>query len=576
MKTESSLFCVLFFLVLTLCSIGFVEGKDINENFKFIDKDAFEVVTGYVEIVQVDNFDGLNLETKYYLNNEYGEIGVNFNMKEFPNPGDFIRAKGYFDEEQFFIEEYEILENGESLRGGTNTLGEQRVAVVLVNFQDDSIEPITVDEASNRIFNEGHFGSLNSWTREVSYGRAWVDGDVYGWYTLQNNSGTICGVGNMRNAVKPLIDEDIDFREYSVLIIVHPQNNCPYYGISNIGPVYVVTNEGIVQFSTQILNGIDAIDNGLSAHEFGHNLGMRHANDLNCLNVPLGESYCTSIEYGDYFDIMGAFALTKSHYNVIRKEMLGWLNANEIVVNPSPGIYYLNNLEFLGGIKSLKFSLIDGNELYAEYRRPVGYDSFFLNYSEGNLLDGLFLRTNEFMSNGDTQLIDTTPSSSAIEILDSEDVALREGQIFDYLQSNIYFEVVELTDNYAKVRVGRPVCGDGILDFDLGEQCDGSDFGGTSCTDVGLNGIFYDGGQLSCRSDCTFDTNQCTIRASCKWDQDGNGFVNPADRGFVSVMIGCSVGRGNPLCDLADVNDDGFVNPGDRGFISANLGACSA
>lgn len=46
-------------------------------------------------------------------------------------------------------------------------------------------------------------------------------------------------------------------------------------------------------------------------------------------------------------------------------------------------------------------------------------------------------------------------------------------------------------------------CGDGVIAS--GEQCDGSNLGGTSCSLQGFNG----GGSLSCTSACTFNTSQC-------------------------------------------------------------------
>jgi len=48
-----------------------------------------------------------------------------------------------------------------------------------------------------------------------------------------------------------------------------------------------------------------------------------------------------------------------------------------------------------------------------------------------------------------------------------------------------------------------PVCGDGAIDE--GEQCDGPSLGGSTCTSLG-----FTGGILSCRLDCTFDTQDCT------------------------------------------------------------------
>ena len=58
----------------------------------------------------------------------------------------------------------------------------------------------------------------------------------------------------------------------------------------------------------------------------------------------------------------------------------------------------------------------------------------------------------------------------------------------------------------------------------------------------------------------------------CYGDADGNGFVNPGDRGFISVNFGTA--DYNLICKF-DMDGNNFVNPGDRGFISVNFGLCT-
>ena len=58
----------------------------------------------------------------------------------------------------------------------------------------------------------------------------------------------------------------------------------------------------------------------------------------------------------------------------------------------------------------------------------------------------------------------------------------------------------------------------------------------------------------------------------CYGDADGNGFVNPGDRGFISVNVGTNY---SDFKCLYDIDGNGFVNPGDRGFISVNVGLCT-
>jgi len=78
-------------------------------------------------------------------------------------------------------------------------------------------------------------------------------------------------------------------------------------------------------------------------------------------------------------------------------------------------------------------------------------------------------------------------------------------------------------------------CGDGIVNLP-GESCDLNDFNGTTCQSLGLGG-----GQLSCTSDCNFDTAQCNS-ASFVIDNKGREFVlgflpNPLVAPTASVQL---------------------------------------
>jgi hypothetical protein len=50
-------------------------------------------------------------------------------------------------------------------------------------------------------------------------------------------------------------------------------------------------------------------------------------------------------------------------------------------------------------------------------------------------------------------------------------------------------------------------CGDGVIDVDDGEECDGSALGGNNCTTIGMG---FGGGTLRCGAACTFDTSGCS------------------------------------------------------------------
>ncbi len=92
--------------------------------------------------------------------------------------------------------------------------------------------------------------------------------------------------------------------------------------------------------------------------------------------------------------------------------------------------------------------------------------------------------------------------------------------------------------------------------------------GGACCSESGCT-------QVESAGECGFVCNVAEYLpetfAGCYGDVDGNGFVNAADRGFISAAAGTS----DPvLICRYDMDGNGFVNAGDRGFISAQVGRC--
>lgn len=76
---------------------------------------------------------------------------------------------------------------------------------------------------------------------------------------------------------------------------------------------------------------------------------------------------------------------------------------------------------------------------------------------------------------------------------------------------------------------GGPVCGNGIVE--TGEDCDGGDLAGATCSSLG-----FDSGTLACTSSCTFDTSSCSA-GSCE-----PAGVSCSDSS-VNCCNGCSGGK---------------------------------
>ncbi|TVQ99889.1 MAG: hypothetical protein EA398_11850 [Deltaproteobacteria bacterium] len=106
-----------------------------------------------------------------------------------------------------------------------------------------------------------------------------------------------------------------------------------------------------------------------------------------------------------------------------------------------------------------------------------------------------------------------------------------------------------------------PSCGNGVIEGD--EECDGAELGGETC-----EGLGFDGGTLSCASDCTFDTDACTREPFC-----GDGVVNEdlgeecddgeanSDRLPNACRTDCTLPRcGDGVIDDGEQCDDGDAN----------------
>ena len=303
-----------------------------------------------------------------------------------------------------------------------NTFGQQRVLVIMVNFQDNQAQSTNYSEAYQTTFN-----GANSFFQENSYGQTYLTGDVVGTYTLPMSSG-VCDV----NQVASLADQaasnaGVNVNNYARRVYAFPNNACGWWGLATVGG----------NPSRAWINGSYQLK--VVAHEMGHNFGDWHSNSQPCQN-----GACSTSEYGDDRDMMGLSGT--GHFNAYQKERLGWLNygaSPAIQTITGPGTYFVSALQgSTAGPKALKVLQGSGTYYYVEARAQVGFDAPYY--------PGVLIHTgNESNGNSSFQL-DMDPYSGTF------DAMLDPGQSFTETVRNITFRTVSVDATGAWVAIDMP------------------------------------------------------------------------------------------------------------------------
>lgn len=297
------------------------------------------------------------------------------------------------------------------------TTGEQKTAVILVNFQDNNSQPISASDANSLVFT-----TVNNFYKENSYQQAWFTGAVYGWYTIAASQ-TSCDTGNIATlADQAAAAAGVDLSVYRSRVYFFPRSSsCGWDGLSaGSGPGRVWIN--------------GKFELGNVGHELGHNMSLAHAHSWDCDTSALA-SNCVYGDYGDLADIMGN-ASGAGHLNAFQKESLGWLNTSgvpPISTISSSGSYSIDAMEPAGtapkALKILKSTDPTTGKrtwYYVEYRQPQGADLAF-SYFPG--LYGIQIRVGTEGSVDSSFLLDMTPQSLATGY-DLRDSALPLGQTY--------------------------------------------------------------------------------------------------------------------------------------------------
>jgi hypothetical protein len=297
-------------------------------------------------------------------------------------------------------------------------VGEQKTALLLVNFQDDASQPMTPAAAHAVLF-----GQASDYFWEASYHHTLLGGDTFGWYALP--MAATCDTAAIGTAARNAATAaGVNLAAYSRLVIAYPRNaSCVVSGTAAVGGTTIYINGGI-----NVANIV---------HEMGHSFGLQHSTYLKCDNTPIGDT-CTVSDYGDLFDAMGS-SVNAPHYNAFQKERLGWLNASGVppigTVQASGSFQVApyeaanNDPKAIRVLKGTDATTGARTWYYLEYRQPVGFDAPLAGLSYTNVMRGVLVH---LVTEGDarsSRLLDMTPHSNTAYD-NRNDAALAVGQSF--------------------------------------------------------------------------------------------------------------------------------------------------
>jgi hypothetical protein len=162
---------------------------------------------------------------------------------------------------------------GTVAQSSAGSVGAQSTVVLMVYFQNNPIQPFTVAAADSTFFT----GSPNASQQflEMSYGQAWLTGNVYGW--LPVSIGETCDYNAIASAVQSAAQaHGLSLSAYIHQVYIFPTFatiSCTWGGLGTVGgnPSQAWLPSGS---SGPALSGI--------RHEMGHNLGLYHAHGWDC------------------------------------------------------------------------------------------------------------------------------------------------------------------------------------------------------------------------------------------------------------------------------------------------------
>jgi chitodextrinase len=296
--------------------------------------------------------------------------------------------------------------------GGTTTSTaaagtERKVAVILMNFSNDTRQPWTVDQVRAVAFSDPA-NSVAAYYRQSSWDQFLLSGDVFGWFTITDSSATGCDYSAWAtSASAAAAAAGVTLSNYQHVVYAFP--SVPACGWS--GLAYLPGRESWLNNSGTSLRAM--------AHELGHNFGTHHASTLNCttsgarVSLSATASDCSANEYGDPFSVMGSSS--KYEPTNVSRGNFGWLQSANTQTVTAGGDYVLKPISAYDptGVQVLRVKRTASTYLTLELRQNDGsaFDSFA---STDSAVNGVSVRiATDYSNRTQSQLVDTTPATTS-------------------------------------------------------------------------------------------------------------------------------------------------------------------
>jgi fibronectin type 3 domain-containing protein len=397
-------------------------------------------ITGQVVLMHGDDMQHeREVDEGVFLKTESGLLPLPADAGDFA--GQTVIARGRRDNGHLILTGVAAVGGTETGLGSTTATasvsGTKRVAVILFNFADDTSQPFTAASVGQTYFAGGAADrSVANYYNEVSWGQLQLSGQTFGWYTIPATSQT-CDPGTWATQADQAAQAaGIDLSTFDYKTYVYPGVGlCGWGGLAQMPG------------NRNWINGSPTV--GLMAHELGHNFGLNHAVSVSCTlangeKVAFGAN-CTTSEYGDPYDVMGA-AASAYHVSGWHRAMLGLTSDIQTVSNG--GTYTLSPVEIQSGSPhGLRIPRGDGTYFDLEYRRPYGnFDAFSPTSAAVN---GVTVRkVASYSTANKPMLIDTTPQTASFL-----DAPLATGQAFVDPITGIKVTTASVSSTGAQVQI---------------------------------------------------------------------------------------------------------------------------